>query len=286
VGKCWVNFAAVWLGADVAGGSAEDQALLVRRPRGGGEVRHGRLLAAQVPSVGVEVQATISVNPLQGFRIYSRKRMGESRMKLQILLLPAMICAVVAVSSAAVAVGSPGSVPSDESASGTPLTLGKGAGGALNLNWSPSCSAMATNYAVYEGTLPITGTYTHAALNCSLGNTTTASIVPGAGSRYYLLVPATSTNEGVYGVSSGASSAWYGPKHLIPAAINSCRPQLIGSCDTDTLCGFDPSSRKCASDAACYPLVCAHFGCVPSSCFCTEDGWICDTDCNPHCMLF
>ena len=38
------------------GGRTEDQALLVGRQRGGGEVRHGGLLAAQVPSVG-EVKA-------------------------------------------------------------------------------------------------------------------------------------------------------------------------------------------------------------------------------------
>ena len=38
------------------GVSSFDHALLVGRQRGRGEVRHGRLLAAQVPSVGKEVK--------------------------------------------------------------------------------------------------------------------------------------------------------------------------------------------------------------------------------------
>jgi hypothetical protein len=42
--------------ADVAGGSAENQPLLGGREGGRGEVRHGGLLAAQVPSVGEEVK--------------------------------------------------------------------------------------------------------------------------------------------------------------------------------------------------------------------------------------
>ena len=42
--------------ANVARGRAEDQALLVGGQGGGGEVRHGRLLAAQVRSVGEEVK--------------------------------------------------------------------------------------------------------------------------------------------------------------------------------------------------------------------------------------
>jgi len=41
---------------DGADGRAEDQALLVGRQRSRGEVRHGGLRAAQVPSVGEEVK--------------------------------------------------------------------------------------------------------------------------------------------------------------------------------------------------------------------------------------
>jgi len=44
--------------ADVAGCGAQNQALLVGRKRGGGEVPHASLRAAQVPSVGEEVKAS------------------------------------------------------------------------------------------------------------------------------------------------------------------------------------------------------------------------------------
>jgi hypothetical protein len=43
--------------AKVPGCRAEDQALLVGRQGGGGEVRHGGLLAAQVPSAEEEVNS-------------------------------------------------------------------------------------------------------------------------------------------------------------------------------------------------------------------------------------
>jgi hypothetical protein len=42
--------------ADVAGGGAQYQALLVGGQRGRGEVRHGGLQAAQIASVGEEVK--------------------------------------------------------------------------------------------------------------------------------------------------------------------------------------------------------------------------------------
>jgi hypothetical protein len=46
------------IAAKVAGGGAEDPALLVDRERSGGEVWPGRLLAAQVPSVGEKVKGS------------------------------------------------------------------------------------------------------------------------------------------------------------------------------------------------------------------------------------
>jgi len=203
-------------------------------------------------------------------------------MKVSMLFVAAAVCGVALAPTAAVAVDSPGSVPSDESASGTPQTLGKGAGGTLNLFWSPSCTGMATNYAVYEGTLPIGGAYTHAALNCSVGNTTTANILPGAGSRYYLLVPETAVNEGVYEVQRTRA----GDSRLIPPAPTACHSQLLTSCAVDECPGGDPSVGHCTTSGQCFPGTCEFSaGCTPSSCFCSFSGeWICDTDCNGHCI--
>lgn len=48
---------------EVAGGHPQDQALLVGRQRGGGEVRRGGLLDSQVPSVGEEVKRGLAARP-------------------------------------------------------------------------------------------------------------------------------------------------------------------------------------------------------------------------------
>ena len=85
---------------------------------------------------------------------------------------------------------------------GTPLTVGKGIGGAIDLYWSPSCLASDVDYGVYEGTL---GDFTsHVSRICATSGTTTATIVPGAGSMYYLVVPHNGSVGGSYG-RDGAS---------------------------------------------------------------------------------
>src|SRR6185436_15073823 len=94
--------------------------------------------------------------------------------------------------------GGPGSVPDGGDVPGLPLRMGKGALGTLDLTWSPSCSAAATGYAIYQGTLPIAGTYNHVPLDCGLGSVTSANITPAAGNRYYLVAPETATSEGSY----------------------------------------------------------------------------------------
>jgi hypothetical protein len=58
--------------ADVADGRAENQALFVGRERGGGEVRHGVLPAAQGPSVGEEVKAAHTSHEQPRARLIAR----------------------------------------------------------------------------------------------------------------------------------------------------------------------------------------------------------------------
>jgi hypothetical protein len=121
--------------------------------------------------------------------------------------------------------GSAGAVPDGWAVPGLPLRVGKGAAGTLNLTWSVSCRLAANNYAVYEGTLPIAGTYNHAPLSCNLENVTTANVTPAAGNSYYLVVPETVSSEGSYGHGfiGGAASE-------IPQGASACRPQQLSAC--------------------------------------------------------
>ena len=172
-------------------------------------------------------------------------------------------------------------MPADLAAPGTPLTLGKGPGGTLDLSWSPSCTGTPTNYAVYEGTLPLAGSYTHAPLNCSLGNTTTPNIIPGAGSRYYLLVAETAWNDGLSGMSKIG-----GVGYLIPATAGVCHLQLVSSCPAAICVGADPSTGHCTSSSDCGVVGgCDFLGCTPSGCICDDTGtWVCKNDCLGHCI--
>lgn len=95
----------------------------------------------------------------------------------------------------------PGRIPRDESF-GIPLRLAKevAPSTAVTLSWGASCSPGATDYAVMEGPL---GAWTdHLPVTCSTGGATTASLTPGGGRRYYLVVPLSATAEGSYGVDA------------------------------------------------------------------------------------
>ncbi len=116
----------------------------------------------------------------------------------------------------------PGAVPDGDGVPGTPLTVGKGVAGAIVLSWGASCSAGATNYAVYEGTLPIPGAYNHVARDCSLGNVPGATITPQAAGSYCLVVPETATAEGSYGTSSAGAER--------PQGAGACHPQSLAAC--------------------------------------------------------
>jgi hypothetical protein len=94
--------------------------------------------------------------------------------------------------------GNPGSiVPGD----GGTLTLAPSTTpGDIDLSWPASCSSGATDYEIYEGAI---GNWpSHVQKLCSTGGETTATVTPGAGNRYYLVVPRTAVVEGSYGLDS------------------------------------------------------------------------------------
>jgi len=113
-----------------------------------------------------------------------------------------------------------GSVPDGASVPGAPLTVTKGIGGAIDLYWSPSCLSSDIDFGVYEGML---GDMTsHVSRVCTTSGTTTATIVPGTGNMYYLVVPHNGSVEGSYG-KDGASVER-------SPSLSACFAQAIGAC--------------------------------------------------------
>ena len=113
-----------------------------------------------------------------------------------------------------------GRVPDGGDLPGTPLTVTHAAGSDLTLTWGASCSAGDSDYAVYEGSL---GSFpSHTPLLCTTRGETTATITPGAGNHYYLIVPNNGLREGSYGVGSSGSQR--------PPANAACLPQAHLSC--------------------------------------------------------
>jgi hypothetical protein len=115
----------------------------------------------------------------------------------------------------------PGAVPNGTpDRPGAPLRIVKDATPAdIVLAWSPSCSPDATDYAIYEGVL---GTwYSHDVLLCGTpGALTGATVTPGSGGRYFLVVPLTATLEGSYGVDAlGAERPLGGLTCLSPRVL-------------------------------------------------------------------
>ena len=118
-----------------------------------------------------------------------------------------------------------GVVP-DGTAATPGLTVDRGFAGALVLNWSPSCSADATDYALYEGSLDSLrrGEWDHAPVVCSTTGDPWAAFLPGAGDRFYLIAARTADHEGRLGRSS--SGAWR------PQAASACVPrETLATCE-------------------------------------------------------
>ena len=86
------------------------------------------------------------------------------------------------------------------------LRLGKAGGGLIELDWSPSCSPGANDYAVYEGRL--SALYNHTIKTCSDAADAVPlreTVDPISPDAYYLVVPIGAAGEGSYGRSSSAS---------------------------------------------------------------------------------
>jgi len=114
-----------------------------------------------------------------------------------------------------------GSVPDGSVVPGQQLLIGKAPNGRLALSWGASCEALDNDYAIYEGTL---GYFTlHSPKACTTGGSLSKQIIPGAGDRYYLVVPHNGLVEGSYGVDGAGNQR--------PASRVPCLPQAARSCE-------------------------------------------------------
>jgi hypothetical protein len=111
-----------------------------------------------------------------------------------------------------------GAVPDGDDRPGTQLTLAKGTGGTIDLAWGASCLPGDNDHGIYEGLLGSFGS--HVPVTCFAGASTSASVTPGAGNRYYVVVPANASFEGSYGLDSS------GTERAVSAAP--CLPQSTG----------------------------------------------------------
>jgi hypothetical protein len=106
---------------------------------------------------------------------------------------------VYAAGIAAGGLGGAGRVPGSQAVPGQPLVLGK-SGADIDFMWAAACGTV-TDYAVYEG--PIGDFENSSPLLCSTGGAISTTLTPGAGDRFYLIVPTSNDAvEGSYGQSS------------------------------------------------------------------------------------
>jgi hypothetical protein len=80
------------------------------------------------------------------------------------------------------------------------------------LTWDQSCSALATDYAVYEGAATAFDNYE--SVLCSTGGSTSVVVAPATGNRFFLVVPHDGALEGSYGQDSSGNER--------PRGTNSC----------------------------------------------------------------
>jgi len=114
-----------------------------------------------------------------------------------------------------------GAVPDGNQIPGPPLTVSKGAGGEIDLNWSSTCTGE-RDYEIYEG--PIGDYYEHIQFVCTTNAQTSITITPSAGGRYYLVVPHSDHREGSYGLDSEGAERPPGTRVCFPQTAAFCGP--------------------------------------------------------------
>jgi hypothetical protein len=116
-----------------------------------------------------------------------------------------------------------GRVPDGGTTPGVPLTLSTAPSGDLSLLWGDSCLVEDSDYEVYEGTLG--GGFTnHLPVLCSTGGLTEATVTPGSGATYYLVVPHNGEREGSYGADSSGAPRGRSVAGCLPAMPAACLP--------------------------------------------------------------
>ncbi len=116
--------------------------------------------------------------------------------------------------------GAAGTVPDGDDTDETPLLIAKTAGEEIELSWGASCKPTDSDYGIYEGQIGNFASHTRKV--CGTGGDTSETILPGAGDRYYLIVPLNAAHEGSYGKNSAGQQR--------PAGLVDCAPRLIGIC--------------------------------------------------------
>ncbi len=100
------------------------------------------------------------------------------------------------------------------------LRIARATGADLTLTWGGASCAADPDFEIYEGTL---GSPASAfPVVCTTSETTSATITPGAGDRFYLAVPRAALLEGSYGTTTGSIQR--------PPSTSACLPQSILSC--------------------------------------------------------
>jgi hypothetical protein len=114
-----------------------------------------------------------------------------------------------------------GSVP--DGTYGAAVTVDRASASDVRITWPASCSAEATDYAIYEGSLTSLrgGAWDHVPVTCSAGTDRTEVVTPQAGPRYFLVAPLAGSSEGTYGLSEGA------PR---PPSTSACATREPSSC--------------------------------------------------------
>jgi hypothetical protein len=124
----------------------------------------------------------------------------------------------------------PGEVPASPASQKIHLDKVAAVPVSIRITWSPSSSAGAEDYGIYEGTIASlrTGVYDHKAILCTdAGGDFQETFNPRAESSYYLVVAMNPNDEGSYGQDYVGNRI--PPRIERPAGIPACRPtQALG----------------------------------------------------------